>query len=280
VSLLVAVLRRVTPAPVRRSIRAVLPPNYEIADRIIERTALTDARLAPHYDLMSDEDARMHFGEVNPLESRHYRSGIRLFHAWKLAQIRERLGVGLTEARILDVGDSDGLLLRDLGKPGIGFNISEAAIRNIRSNGIEAVQGDAHNLPFQDGTFDVVLSFETIEHVESQHAVLLELARVCRPGGRAFVSVPWVPRTMVHPRNHDAPRGEHHAFELSPDDFAALVTHTPFRVVGDAVCELFAAPRGIVERLYLWRKRREYVVAGTFRAFQFFELELPLAGTD
>jgi len=268
-----AAARRMTPPALRRRFRNVLPPGYELADRIIERTARGDAGVAAYYDLISDEQARVHFGEEELLESRHFRSVIRLFHAWKLKTIRSRLGESLADAQILDVGDSDGLLLRDLGKTGTGFNISDAAIRNIRDNGIEAVQGDAHHLPFPDGTFDVVLSFETLEHVESMHAVLLELARVCRPGGRCFISVPWIPQTVVHARALDAPRGREHVFELDRDDLAALVTHTPFRLVYEDVCKLFGRPRGPLERLYLWRNRDEHIVAGTFRAFQLFELE-------
>jgi len=252
--------------------RRRLPPSHELADRIIERTARRDPELAPLFDLVTDEQARVHFGEEELLETRHYRSVIRLFHAWKLKTIRARLGSSLAAARILDVGDSDGLLLRDLGKQGTGLNLSVAAIRNIRSNGIEAVQGDAHHLPFPDESFDVVLCFETLEHVESQHAALLELHRVCRPGGRCFVTVPWVPRTAVQPLSPDAPRGRDHAFELDRDDLAALVTHTPFHLVYEDVCRLFVRPRGLAERLFLWRHRRDHLVAGTFRAFQLFEL--------
>jgi SAM-dependent methyltransferase len=257
----------------RARLRSVLPPTGTIADRIIERTASADPAVASGYDLISDEQARTHFGDEEILDSRHFRSATRLFHAWKLKTIRERLGASLADARILDVGDSDGLLLRDLGKSGTGFNVSPAVIRNITANGIEAVHGDAHELPFADASFDVVLCFQTLEHIESQHAALLELARVCRPGGRCFVSIPWVPKTVVHPRNVAAPRGQDHVFELSPDDFAALVTHTPFRLVFSDVCRLFDGKRGLVEEAFLWRHRNDHIVAGTFRAFQFFELE-------
>src|SRR5207244_4036737 len=135
--------------------------------------------------------------------------------------------------------------------------------RNIQSNGIEAVQGDAHRLPFPDASFDVVLCFETLEHVESPHRVILELARVCWPGGRCFISVPRVPDTVVHPVS--GPRGRDHVFEFDRDDLAALMTHTPFDVVFEDVCDLFARPKGMLERLYLWRRSREHIVAGTFR---------------
>lgn len=244
-----------------------------LADRIVERTATGDPALAPLYGNMTDEQALVHFGDDDLMPERFYRTSVRVFHAWKVKTIRERLGDRLASAETLDMGDSDGLLLRDLGKAGVGFNISDAAVRNIRSNGVEAVQGDGHELPFDDAAFDVVFCFQTLEHVESQHAALLELARVCRPGGSCFVSIPGVPRTVVHARDFGVPRGQEHVFELSAVDFAALVTHTPFRVVFESSCNLFAKPRGLVEQLFVRAFGRRHVILGCFREFAFFELE-------
>jgi SAM-dependent methyltransferase len=54
---------------------------------------------------------------------------------------------------------------------------------------------DASALPLADGSVDVVLSLELLEHVLEPGAVLAELARVLKPGGTVMVSVPsTVPR--------------------------------------------------------------------------------------
>jgi SAM-dependent methyltransferase len=254
----------------RTALRGLLPSGPELAARLIERQAAEG--VGELYGLLSEEQARNHYGE-EPLHAAHIVAGLRLFHAWKVAKIRRRLGPALDAAAALDVGDSDGLLLRDLGKRGVGVNLSEAAIANIRGNGIEAVAGDVRSLPFPDAAFDFVICSQTLEHVPSQHAALLELARVCRPGGHCFVSVPWVPETTVHPRLPGFPLGEQHIFELDRDDFAALLSHTPFRIVGEDVCWVFGRPQGVVERLYLWRNRGRHLLADTFRGFQLFELE-------
>jgi len=225
-------------------------------------------------DAFSDDEARRHFGDDEPVESEHHRRVLRYFHAWRIHTLRQRLGARLECARVLDVGDTDGLILKGLGKPGTGFNLSDAALRNIRSNGIEAVGGDGHGLPFEDGSFDVVLCFEMLEHVEAPHQVLTELARVAGDGGRVFLSIPWVTSTAFHPRDSSIPRGYQHICELAPHDFHALVSHSQLSVVWEDVCWLLGRPRTLEQRLFLARHRRDRLIAWTFKGFQFYELAL------
>jgi SAM-dependent methyltransferase len=221
---------------------------------------------------MTDEQARLHFGPEEPLDEAHLRASLRLFHAWRVVLLRERLAGRLDEARFLDVGDTDGLMLKHLGQPGLGFNLAPAAVENIRRNGVEAQLGDGQDLPFEDGSYDVVLCFETLEHVEAPARLLSELARVCAPGGRVFVSIPWVPRTFVHPRDTSINRGYGHVFEFCRDDFAALLTHTPLTIAWEDVCDVIGPPRRAAHHAFLTATRRQYLLAGMFRRFQFFEL--------
>jgi ubiquinone/menaquinone biosynthesis C-methylase UbiE len=52
------------------------------------------------------------------------------------------------------------------------------------------VQADAHQLPYRDGAFDVIISCETIEHLINPAVALSEMARVCRPGGALYLTTP------------------------------------------------------------------------------------------
>lgn len=243
-----------------------------IVGELIWNRLAAEPHLLPLFEEMTDEQARIHFGKEELVEEEHLRHVVRYFHAWRVHTLRQRLGPGFADAKLLDVGDSDGLILKHLGKSGIGFNISPAAIRNIESNGIEARMGDGHGLPFADKEFDYVFCFEMLEHVENQHQVLMELARVCKPHGSVFVTIPWVPQTVLHPRKPDYSRGREHIFELSRKDFGALLTHTPFRIAWEDVCDVLGASFRIYQRLFLFYHRNNHIVGDTFRRFQFFEL--------
>lgn len=91
------------------------------------------------------------------------------------------------EARVLDVGAGEGALLeryreRGLAIEGVDVAYESASVR----------KADLRALPFEDGSFDVALCLDVLEHVEllDQPRALAEIARVLAPGGRLFMSVP------------------------------------------------------------------------------------------
>lgn len=85
----------------------------------------------------------------------------------------------------LDVGAGEGylsvLINRLLSAEGVALELSLEAARRARELfGIRSVVADAHELPFPDGSFDLVLASELIEHVERPWQVAAELRRVAR----------------------------------------------------------------------------------------------------
>lgn len=98
-----------------------------------------------------------------------------------------------------------------LGRPGsiTGVDIDSGAVNyanNTYSNGgkIEFKQGSILDIPFEDNSFDVLISFETLEHVEDEKAQFSEIKRVLKPGGLYILSTPnqWG-LTEFHVRDYD-----------------------------------------------------------------------------
>jgi SAM-dependent methyltransferase len=103
----------------------------------------------------------------------------------------------------------------------VGVDLSEDAIEYARERyrgaNLEFVVADATALPFDADAFDVVCSFETIEHLPDRDAYLAEVSRVLRPAGTYLVSTPSSPRTT------DRPENPFHHVEYERSDFETLL---------------------------------------------------------
>jgi SAM-dependent methyltransferase len=72
-----------------------------------------------------------------------------------------------------------------------GVDIDEEAIGFCRERGLQDVRlGEAANLPFGDGSFDLVTALDVVEHLDDDVAAFREMKRVLRPGGQILVTVP------------------------------------------------------------------------------------------
>lgn len=115
-----------------------------------------------------------------------------------------RLGIGAGE-RVLDVatGTGNGALLAaergaaasglDLTPKLLGVAAGRAAAAGVE---IELVEGDAEALPWEDDSFDAVISMYGVMFAPDQQRAADELVRVCRPGGRIGVAA-WTPAGSV-----------------------------------------------------------------------------------
>ena len=74
----------------------------------------------------------------------------------------------------------------------LDVDVVKTANQKYGKNHLEYVAGSVASLPFQDAMFDVVISFETIEHVdkETQEKFLEEIKRVLKPDGIMIMSTP------------------------------------------------------------------------------------------
>jgi SAM-dependent methyltransferase len=127
---------------------------------------------------------------------------------------------------VLDVASGEGYgtaLLAQVARRAVGVEIAadtvDHASNAYKANNLSFVVGDARSLPIPDATFDVVTSFETIEHFAEQRRFLSEIRRVLRPGGLLIVSTP--------DRDHYSPAesaaNPFHVRELTQAEFETLL---------------------------------------------------------
>lgn len=128
---------------------------------------------------------------------------------------------------VLDIACGEGYgsaLLAQRAARVTGVDLAPAAIAHARScyagrPNLEFREADCAALPFADASFDVVVSFETIEHITAQEAFLDEVRRVLRPGGFVVLSCP----NKIEYTDKRRHINEFHVRELYRDELTALV---------------------------------------------------------
>lgn len=170
---------------------------------------------------------------------------------------------------ILDAGCGSGygadLLATEGGHHVTGFDLSLEAVSfaTRRAPAARFARGTCAALPFRDGSFDLVVNVDNIEHVEDAAAAVAEMRRVLRPGGLYAVTTPntWPGKDV----------SRYHMREYSREDFEALLLRsgmepvrflleTPFYFVlarrDDGWGELFAhaRPRLVTDPLDVARR--------------------------
>lgn len=108
------------------------------------------------------------------------------------------------DARLLDVG-CGGAWLAEHFDDYAGVDVSSDAVAAARERGLDVraiAPGDG--LPFDEAEFDAIVLKDVLEHVPDPVALVLEVRRVLRPGGRVFASSPdaqrWVWDDYTHRR--------------------------------------------------------------------------------
>jgi len=114
----------------------------------------------------------------------------RMMRNWAFAQ------VGNPGVAVLELGSGPGNLSAELAARGWQVTGADRSVKMLdrarRTTGGTArfVEADALALPFEAGTFQVVLSASLINLVSDRPAMLAEIARVLKPGGRMSVLFP------------------------------------------------------------------------------------------
>ncbi len=213
--------------------------------------------------------------------------------SWPFYEAYKRRSIELLDLhpgeRALDVGCGTGDVVVSIaqitGTPGcaVGLDSSETMIdearRRTRELGlpVEVVVGDAHSLPFEDGSFDACRADRVLQHLERPLEALGEMVRVTRSGGRVLVVDPDyetlvidVPERAIsrkieaYRRDHELRNGAlaHRMPRLLREagmenvrvEAAVLILHDPDRAFGVADWARRAQRRGLltIEEVTAW----------------------------
>jgi SAM-dependent methyltransferase len=161
----------------------------------IARFEAPDRRFAGHRDILTRSLARYH------LLAQHARGDL--------------LDVGCGRGYGFDV-------LRDHTASHTGVDISLEFLREACSGYRSAAfaQTTGERLPFRAGSFDTIIAFEVIEHLQDDLGFLSELKRLLRPGGVVAVSTP---NRLVSSGGQKAPLNPFHVREYLANEFETLL---------------------------------------------------------
>jgi SAM-dependent methyltransferase len=80
---------------------------------------------------------------------------------------------------------------------------------------VELNEATVPPLPYDDSSFDCVISFQVIEHIKRDKEFIREVHRILRPGGKFIVSTPNAPMSLT--------RNPWHVREYRPEELKALL---------------------------------------------------------
>jgi 2-polyprenyl-3-methyl-5-hydroxy-6-metoxy-1,4-benzoquinol methylase len=214
-----------------------------------------DVRASELTIMSTGEFADAKFGKYAESGAYHWReigAGLIAHNAFTAERYRRVVDSGsLREGdRVLDYGCGDGALLSVLHRRSRGRSYElhgfdpnalavELAGAALASHGVKAtIHSSLKSLP--DAYFDRVLCTEVIEHASAPGDLLLEVARVLKPGGRLVVTTPI--------RLTERPEDVNHVREWFPDEFIRIFQNGAWRVIAHEQ----VVPAAAVEA-YFWR---------------------------
>jgi len=172
------------------------------------------------------DDVRKRFGATAERVADHSRQ--------QIETVREQLRTFVApngDERAVDSGTGAGTLalaLAPLVREVVGVDVVPELLDRARKDApanVTFVEGDATNLPFETGSFDLSCTRRTLHHIAHPDPAIAELARVTAPGGRVFVDdqiAPVDPLAALDLDRFERARDPSHTRTLPDVDFRQL----------------------------------------------------------
>jgi SAM-dependent methyltransferase len=137
---------------------------------------------------LNERDLHEYVAEVEGHESQ-VTGVVGYFYQMYRAEVLARVD-GLAGRRILEVGCGEGMMFEGTQTTPVQMDVSMTRVARAVGKSRYLLCADGYQLPFANGSFDVVLLIAVLEHTREPWRILAEARRVLRPGGRAIMVVP------------------------------------------------------------------------------------------
>ena len=146
--------------------------------------------------------------------------------------VYQRLAHRCAGRDVLEAGPGEGYgadLIAEVARSVIGVDYDEQAVAHIRARYPRVTMhlGNLADLPIADGSVDVVVNFQVIEHLWDQGQFVTECFRVLRPGGLLLMSTP---NRITFSPGRDTPLNPFHTRELNAAELTELLEQGGFTV--------------------------------------------------
>ena len=128
--------------------------------------------------------------------------------------------------KVLDIASGEGYgsaIIASLAAEVIGVDLDqyavEDAIAKYKFDNLIFKQGSATNIPLEDNSIDIVISFETLEHHDKHEEMIVEVKRVLKPNGMLIISTP---DKLVYSDKKNY-QNKYHVKELYENEFKTLI---------------------------------------------------------
>lgn len=153
-----------------------------------------------------------------------------------------RLADRCTGRDVLEAGCGEGYgadVIADVAHRVIALDYDEATVAHVRTRypRVDVRHGNLVALPLADGSVDVVVNFQVIEHLWDQPQFVTECLRVLRPGGLLLMSTP---NRITFSPGLDTPVNPFHTRELNAAELTELLTDAGFGL--EAMLGVFHGP--------------------------------------
>lgn len=111
---------------------------------------------------------------------------------WLLGRRHPPSGIDTATGLVLDIGAADRWITPYLPASAVYVALDYPPTNEEFYAASPDIYADASRLPIADSSVDHVICLEVIEHLREPAAALREIERILKPGGRAWVSIPFM----------------------------------------------------------------------------------------